>query len=323
MSNQISINSVLYEPIYVKSIYEEYFKLINYYHNIDRMGIFVKYFNLNVHESTYDEKTISTYDNYSYSHLEFDVYDLTPVFMISQVTNRSSMTSDLSGTMMDGETTIVTYTLERPRIHDLISFYEPIKSDEIFRVTNISTPVNAIHSNNAVNWYELELQYAPVEDITTLRNNKSYVYDLAKQQYLKKDDYIKNIKLLDDIKNILIELNKFYNIRYDCYVAENKIPLIVNDIIIKLKQKYSKDYNKVFENTKYPFGYLVFKNFDNDINLINYSNNTLLNYKYIDLNNKQIYDYKYYDISSYNNDFEYLISLGLKLYHLMSTSNLL
>ena len=62
-----------------------------------------------------------------------------PSFTYKVVSDRN----DLTGVKFDGATEITIYTIPNPKIGDIIIFpYHPNKSEEIFRVKNISTSLN-------------------------------------------------------------------------------------------------------------------------------------------------------------------------------------
>jgi hypothetical protein len=87
--------SALYDPQSVQMYHNEYLKLINYYMNTKRPSTFVRYFNINIDNSIYDEKTDATYDLYHVSNIRFNLYDFTPSFYLAPVLNASGNITDL------------------------------------------------------------------------------------------------------------------------------------------------------------------------------------------------------------------------------------
>ena len=162
----MSYFNVLKEPTLVTDLQKEYIKLINYYTQIVRPSVFVRYYNINI-ESIYDEKNFSTYDYYNKSNIIFDIYELTPAYFIQAVNNRSTYSEDYTGFTLDSNSVIAVNTIHRPKLNDLIVFYQPFeKSKEIFKVVNLSTSTALLHANTK--WFELELDYAPIESISNL-----------------------------------------------------------------------------------------------------------------------------------------------------------
>lgn len=289
------MENILHEPKIIESYYQEYFKLINYYSNVDRTSVFVKYFNIDFDNSVIEESLNSSYKIYSSSGIKFNLYEQTPVFYIGPLLNMSSSVPDLRGQMMDAMTSIVTYSIERPRIHDIVSFYSPILNGEIFRVDNIKTSTNAIRSDPAVNWYELDLEYAPIVDLEKLNTIKNYIYDLSAEKYIDKLAYIDQIKIYSQLESYFNELtNKYYDAFNDLYRFEDFIPLCVNELIIMFKSEYDNKYKRLFEFISTPYGYYdVVTNetyYDHKNSPFNQNNLTL--FLVYNFNKKVIEDYR-------------------------------
>lgn len=248
----------LHEPQLLQGYYEEFLKQINQYQNIERTGIFVKYFNINIPQSIYKETLKSTFDNYNVSQVRFDIYELTPVFYIAPVQNSIANVTDLSGEKVDGSSTVTLYTIRRPRIHDLLTFTHPINSEEIFRITGVRTATNLLHSSPNVNWFEADLDYAPLKDLSGLKVENRYVYDMSVEKYLKYDSYLDKINWLNDVSDLLKQINVYYNVREDVYSCNGKIPIILNEIIILFKKNFNNNWNRLFDNFPSPYGYTDF-----------------------------------------------------------------
>ena len=248
--------TIFHDHPLVQDYHSEYLKLINYYSNVTRNSVFVKYYNINILSSIYDQKMDSTYDIYHTSKVKFDIYDITPAFYLQPIQNRSSNVTDLKGQMMDGTTSIVIYSIERPKIHDIVVFYAPMERSEFFRVVNVTVPSNAIHSTPSVNFFELELEYAPLNNLNDLKIANHYVYDLSDEKYREHSEYQTLMSTLDRIVIIFDELYNYYNSEKDLYVINGKIPLATNEVIIYLKRQFYGNYKRLFEKYKLPYAYI-------------------------------------------------------------------
>ena len=231
--------SALSDPKLISEYHQEYLKLINTYDSFKRPSIFVKYFNINYDMSTRRSDTDTTFDIYNKSGIVFDIYDLTPTYNIAPVVNASSFSMEKKGQMFEGVSSIVTHTIHTPRIDDLISFYSPIKSEEIFRVNNLRAVINAIYSNPPVEWYELDLETAPIMTTDNLKIYNHYVYDIHDKKYLLYDDYKRKTILLSRVNELISQFKKYYSKIYDCYfIKRTEVPLITNQIILDFKNKF-------------------------------------------------------------------------------------
>lgn len=245
----------LHEPQLLQSYYEDFLSQVNQYQNINRTGVFVKYYNINVEQSIYEKTLESTLDIYGISEVRFDIYELTPVYYIAPVANSIMNVQDLDGQRIDGTSSVTLFTIGRPRIHDLVMFTHPIASDEIFRITGVRATTNLIHSKPAVEWFEVDLDYAPLKNTDSLKIHNRYVYDLSKENYLLYNDYIEKINWLNKISDLATIINEYYNIREDLYSYDNKVIIILNEIMILFKKQFNNNWNRLFEATKSPYGY--------------------------------------------------------------------
>ncbi len=256
----------LHEPKLLQDYYEEFLGQINTYQNVMRAGVFIKYFNINVAQSVYEQHAKSTFDNYAVSDIKFDIIELTPVFYIAPVSNSTANTPDLDGQRIDGSSTLVLYTIKRPRIHDLIEFTHPVKSGEIFRITNVRPAVNMMHSKPAVGWFDVDIDYAPIKDTSKLRIENHYVYDLSKEKNILYADYIAKLNWLNDINDIAMEVMEYYYPKEDLYAVENLVPIHINEIMIEFKKKFDNNWNRLFDGIRNPYGFFDY---------LTQSNNTL------------------------------------------------
>ncbi|MFA7507492.1 MAG: hypothetical protein WCZ11_04565 [Bacilli bacterium] len=253
--------SALHDPQIVQSYYTEYLRLINFYMNTKRPSSFIRYFNIDIKNSTYDDKLEATYDLYHISNIKFNIYDFTPSYYLAPVVNNSANVNDMRGQMMDATSSVVIYTIESPRIHDLVMFYSPVNSGEIFRVANLRTAVNAVHSDPSLKWFELELEYAPIIQTNELKILKHFVYDMTKESYISYDEYKSLEQNVTSCEQICDELMKYYDSYYDLYQKNQLVPIEVNEVIIFFKNYYNEKYKRLFENHMFPYGYLDNMNF--------------------------------------------------------------
>ncbi len=263
--------NITHEPELISNLQKEYFELINFYHNIGRPSFFVKYHNLNTSISPNDSDVNATFDRYTKTENKWDLFELTPIHTITPIQNTPSDVPDLKGQMIEGNTTITTYTVENPKIDDLISFYDPVGSEEVFRVANMRLQLNSLYSTPSINWFELDLETAPIKHkhLLELNINEHYIYDLSQEKNINYADYKKFISFLTEIENQLDIFTDFYSSSLDLYHADGLIPAVTNELIFLIKKSYNDKYKRLFENIRSPFGYWdKFAMIYNDINNI-------------------------------------------------------
>lgn len=229
-------NNLLGEMSYVEKIYEEYLSLVNYYANFSRQSIFCRYFNINVERSTYVKGDEATFDKYR-SGIRYDVYDYTPLFYIATVTNDIADQQDLIGQMFQGTTNLITFTINTPRVDDLIVFpYAPLNGTEIFKVTNVRAAINAKNSKPAVNWYEITVEYAPLATVKSIYTINKYTYVPTSQKYMLQGEFISMVTYLDLMETYFKSIQKTFDHEYDLYtytLPDKTViaPLKINKII--------------------------------------------------------------------------------------------
>ncbi len=314
------MKTFLSDPQSTQDYHDEYLKLINYYQNTKRPAAFIKYYNINNNVSIHTEEEMNTtYDIYSHSEIRFDIYDLTPCNYVLPITNTTSPVTDLAGQMYDGIESLVIFSIKRPRIHDLITFYPPIMSEEVFRVTSIRTQLNAVHSMNAVNWFELQLEYAPVGDLSHLKIEHSYVYDLSTENNILKKEYEKYLHQLDNLKKSLLLIEPFYDRNKDMYIITDTtniyIPIELNEMICYIKDFFSKKYKDLFQDLKKPYGYIDrFTNFSyptiQSMPFLNLQNH----YKFYNLKNNIIENYFWNKDDPVLNQMDEILLLSLNIF---------
>ncbi|MFW6219359.1 MAG: hypothetical protein ACOC33_00695 [bacterium] len=313
--------NTLLEPQLVSDYHREYLHLINKYKNYKRPSVFIKYYNINYDISVSDNDTHSVFDIYKKSNVLFDIYDLTPSYVLNPINNATSNVQDMGGQMFESSANCVIFTIQRPRINDIIMFYDPVGSKEIYRVSNFRIPINTLYSgDDSLFFYELDLEIAPFKDINMLKIAKNFVYDLTEETYIEKEQYIKNINKLTRYSEILNELIKFYDPIRDVYRYSTLIPLITNQVIYKFKQKYCSDGKRLFENVYTPYGLLDFvpDMEDKDKTKIFYNEFNLNEYTVFDFDKYELIKYEFhnnhYDVDKKIIDMNYLLFLTKQLY---------
>lgn len=209
-----------------------------------------------------------------------------------------------------------------------MTFYKPVKSNEVFRVVGIRLQLNSNFATIPVKWYELDLETAPIkfENVDKLLKNEHYIYDLTTERNVKYEFYKEFVKKMDNLKNLLTELSKYYFAEADLYMYEDNIIVELNELIYFIKSNFDNKYYRLFETIKSPFGYWDnFKFKYNDINnmnfdstkkftLINYSTKKCRMYKLTDTNNcRNIIFNQLIDLLNYTKDIgENYLEHGLK-----------
>lgn len=260
-----------YDPYLVSLFHEEYLTLINTFRDLKRPGAFIRYYNINFQQSVVRQDINSSFDNFNINGIYYDIYELTPCYNISPIVSSSGFVSDKKGNMFEGVTTITTYTISEPHPNDLIVFYDPIKSGEIFKINNLRTAINAVYSEPAVTWYEMDLEVAPIKDVSGLKIFKHYIYDIPKEKYYDYIDYSKKLALIETISSKTDLINNFYSKVMDLYIVDNTyIPMICNQVALYFKNKTLSNNNflRIFNSFKKPYGFISrFSDFvDDEIN---------------------------------------------------------
>lgn len=248
----------LSDPFLISQYHEEYLTLINHYDNFKRSGMFIRYYNINYNESSKHPVVQSTFDLYSQSDINFNIYELTPLYNINPITNSTTFLSDKKGQIYDGVSSITIYTIQTPHVNDLVTFYDPVKSGEIFRVMNIRTSINAYYSEPKLTWYEMDLEVAPIKDTNTLKISNHYIYDSHQEKYHNYNDYNRKMTFIETVNNLIPQIHKFYSKVNDLYCVEGIVPIIPNNIINNFKTITSTDdnYVRVFNDLEKPYGFI-------------------------------------------------------------------
>jgi len=196
-------------PLEVLNIYQEYLRISKYYLNAKTTSIPIRYLNINLDKSTYDEDALLTFDKYrkNLTGIVFDVYEFTPAFYTSPIINMTSNEQDKDFSRFSTIFNIQIYTIPKVYIGDLVQFYTP--NDQklvLYRVTNFRVPLNNF---NDLPVYELDLEPAPVlteldtsnpdNILASLNINNRYIYDYAKEEYIPLEDYSLKTKIVNII----------------------------------------------------------------------------------------------------------------------------
>ena len=248
----------LSDPYLISQYHREYLTLINHYDNFKRPGMFVRYYNINFNESDRHPVVQSTFDLYGASNINFDIYELTPTYNFAPVINSTTYLPEKKGQTYDGVSSLTIYTIKTPHVHDLVTFYDPVKSGEIFRVINIRTSINAYYSDPKITWYEMDLEVAPLKDTSILKIANHYVYDLHKEAYHNYNDYNAKMSFIEAVNGKISQIRQFYSRNLDLYYADSMIPMISNFTINYFKDISSSNDNavRVFNDLEKAYGFL-------------------------------------------------------------------
>lgn len=240
------------EPALVTDYHREYLRLLSQYANLKRQTVFIRYYNISFDDSSYDPVLESTYDRLG---IRFTLYEFTPAFSLTPVMNMSSYAPDLRGQVMEGSTSLVIYTIPRPRLGDVVAFYDPLREGEYFRVTNLKTSVYGLQTDPVAAWFELDLEYAPIKRLEDLTVTSRLVYDLAEERYLPFAVFQERVQAVDRAQEICRDLTAFYDPAADLYRAGPLLPVAPNVFLWLFKTTFQQGFRRLFEMLPAPFGY--------------------------------------------------------------------
>lgn len=249
------------DSIIVGKFHSEYLNLINRYKDLRRNSIFCRYFNINTNASS-ELNTISI-NKFG----TFDVYDYTPLFHIDTISDSTQDNNQTSGFKFDSEFSLNTYTITTPIINDIVVFpYEGNNKNLIYRVKSVNTNINSLTEN--VKFHTLNLEYAPLNNINSLKLFNHYVYLITEGKNVTKEFYVKFLNDLNNIKLVLensefdesselylnFDLNenviifKFLN-KFDIYFFDIKKPFYCLDM--ELEKNFSPENDMIKSMSKY------------------------------------------------------------------------
>lgn len=282
------MKTVLDEPRLIQEYSSELFRLVNFYSNLKRTAIFVKYYNLAMNESPRKDVTLETYDDYIKVQNMWNIYELTPVQIIGAIQNTPENAVDLKGQSILSATTMQLYTIENPRIGDLVTFYKPAESEEVLRVVGIRMQLNSNYSTEPMKFYEVDLESAPIKysNVPQLLKNNHFVYDLTIERNVEYTYYKEYIQQMKKLEELVDQLKPYYLHQHDFYGADGMAVREVNELMFFVKSKFNNKYYRLFENVRSPYGYWDHYDFKHDsiesviktaagrkFNLIDYSTN--------------------------------------------------
>lgn len=255
-------DNILGETLYVEKIYGEYISFVNRYQNLNRQSVFCRYYNINKEASTYNIDVAATFDRYN-SGIQYDIYNYTPLFYASQLVNDHSDVTDLKGQMFQGSLTVNIYSINKPRIEDIIVFNQPPQDGkEIFRVEHVRASINAMTSIPNANWFELTLEYAPLVDVSKLNLLNEYVYSLPLQKNIFKKEFERQVletERMNDLFKYLLDYNFDYKKELFYFtlpdIDKKIVPVYENRILYKFLATKS-EYQDHFHQINRPFGIL-------------------------------------------------------------------
>jgi len=243
-------------PVNILKHYDEYLKLVNYYVNEKTYNsVPVRYYNIDVQNSKYDEDALLTFDSFrkNLTGIIYNVYEFTPVFYTSPIIDMTSFDTTKDFSRFNQTISIQIYTIPHVYIGDLVQFYHPDSQSNnvIYRVVNFRVPLNTI-SNIPI--YELDLEPASVVVKDTLEGlklsiniGKRYIYDYSMEKYVPFNEFNNKLTMLNIIetqfRNFLKKRIKddllYLNINGDIYMIYEINELVYNTIVnsmIKFKR---------------------------------------------------------------------------------------
>lgn len=281
--------TVLDEPRLIQEYNSELYHLVNFYSNIKRTANFVRYYNLAMKESPRKDITLETYDDYIKTRNKWNIYELTPMQIISAIQNSPENAMDLKGHSIMSATTIQLYTIDNPRIGDIVTFYKPAESEEVLRVVNIRMQLNSNYSTVPLKFYEVDLETAPIKfaNLSQLLKNDHYVYDLTIERNVEYSRYKEYIQQMKSLESMLDEVATYYLPQHDFYGVGGEAICELNELMYFVKGKFNNKYYRLFEKVKSPYGYWDHYSFKHEnikdlmksavgrnFNLIKYDTNT-------------------------------------------------
>jgi hypothetical protein len=197
-----------------------------------------------VNENASSELNTVTLNKFS----TYDVYDYTPLFRIDQITDNAQDVQEKSGFKFDTEFSLNTYTITTPRINDILLFpYDANNKNLIYRVKSITTLINSLTEN--VKFYTLNLEYASIKNVDTLKLFNHYVYLITEGINVTKSFYVNFLSDLNRIKELLKEATFDNNLEIYSNLTKNE-----NIILLSFLNRF----DNYFHNIKKPFFYIGF-----------------------------------------------------------------
>lgn len=256
--------NLLNEPSYIQNIAEEYLKLSHFYiHNFaNSQSIYCRYYHINVDKSVYIKETdiIHQYFDQSQHALYWQLFDLTPTFL-----SGANIYTNAYPDLKSAGNTITVYTIDKPAVNDLIVFYEPFNTNEVFRVAN-TTPNYTTYGKFPL--VELQLEKAPFDarDFNSkLGIKERYIYMNDFNRYIEYGQANTYKTLVDKLPAICDTIASYFDYIAEFYMDRNKdsIPCTLNSLL----QNLYNIVNKYALTLSYPVPF----GFEHTQNNINYS----------------------------------------------------
>ena len=127
----------------------------------------------------------------------------------------------------------------------------------------IRAAVNAVKGSEPVTWWELELEYAPINADTCSgwQLLEHLVYDMSKEEYISHEEYNQKLQNVQELEELLRQLCQYYDSRYDIYQVDGLAPQVTNDLISIIKRENDGKYERgIWQNFMAPFGYFDLTN---------------------------------------------------------------
>ncbi len=225
------------DSMLVGKFHSEYLTLISRYKDLRRNSIFCRYYNIN--ENASSELNSISYNKFG----TYDIYDYTPLFHIDTISDSTQDNPQTSGFSFSSEFSLNTYTITTPKVNDVVMFpYESNNNNLIYRVKSITTNLNAITEN--IKYNTLNLEYASLKNINSLKLFNHYVYLITEGKNVTKRFYVDFLSDLNNIKVFLQSSEFDESLEYYINYSFNE-----NTIIFKFLNKF----DIYFFNIKKPF----------------------------------------------------------------------
>jgi hypothetical protein len=239
------MKSLMYEHKLISNLHNEFLELTNYFKAYSKSNFYLRYYRVNRQQSPHDNYESSLYR--SFNNIVYDVFEYTPVLEISQIEDSYEDDQRTIGTRFTSTSNITVFTIENCNISDMVVFpYSPNKSNEIYRVNNVTTSINS-NDSKRLNFYQLTLETSnhKIESLENIKIANHYIYFLPYNKYIYFDRYNDLISAINESKRILSSLS--FDENREIYNVSN----IDNERIFEFVNKYFL----LYQDIQIPFGY--------------------------------------------------------------------
>jgi len=151
--------NLITDPITQGEYFTEFASHVLRYKDQSRKGLFVRYYNI---DRTLMNSTTTKSVLHNKDHI-YNIYEYTPVWSVDEITDNTE-TNEAGRLKFQGVSSITTYSIPFPTVHDLVAFvYPPYTTTHVFRVKNLSTVLR--ERDAGLNLFKLELEFANDVDI--------------------------------------------------------------------------------------------------------------------------------------------------------------